>query len=247
MFAAGIVVGIGLTFLGQKFWRETRLQPAVETGPTAAAVKIAPSVTSRNQPTRPATTTTAVTPPATEPVTPADTLTARPHLSPSANATIYRLRRVMAAISFLVPPDRINAAAQEAGSSMVTTARRIRAELTLRGQLRSETTGPLSIEFSIRRLDTGDGNNLTGVVRYLNRNDLVVGHQLEGRISNRTLALQETSALGNVGEPRQSFLLGRTFVIHLPKGFIQDDSEIDGTWSIGTQSGTLLLKLASPW
>jgi hypothetical protein len=118
-------------------------------------------------------------------------------------------------------------------------------ERTIRGHLFSDTAAPVSVEFTVQLVAGGAGNKLTGVVRYLNRNDSVAEHGLDGEIHDHTLTLRETVRLSSArGTPTA---LGRTFELRVPEGPARLGRRFGGTWSFGGQSGTLSAVVTTPW
>lgn len=246
VFAAGLLLGIGLTFVGMTFWRGgASPSSAVERVPSATTAKITSPGPTANGRANLAAATPPSTAAATVPTDPADTPSEQPDSSVATESAVDGARRTAPVASFTTAFARANLPAREASSYSVTGLTRFFADLTLRGQLLSDTAAPVSVEFTVRRLAAGDGNNLFGVVRFLNGNDQIAGNRLEGQIRDRTLTLRETKTLWTTnGRP---FPVGRTFVIHLPEDPARDESKITGSWSFGSRGGTLVLTVAMPW
>jgi hypothetical protein len=114
------------------------------------------------------------------------------------------------------------------------------AEVTLRGELRSDTAAPVRVEFVLRR--AGSAPAVNGFVRFFDGEARIAANAVTGAVSGNILSLRETQAVGSIAP---GFPVGRQFIIFLPGNGAAP--ELRGSWLFGAARGTLSLAISAPW
>lgn len=113
--------------------------------------------------------------------------------------------------------------------------------LSLRGELRSRDAAPLGFELSLTRVADGKTRAITGTVHYFAGKVLTAKYGVVGEIVGQTLRLHEVAWAG----AHSNLPPEREFALEFPS--THGARQLTGTWTSGTERGTLLVPLPSLW